>query len=98
MASAWGLSSFTAPLANLGLADGPRWSIAFPQVGLGGAFLGPTFADVPDLINLDDLEQGRRDEILASIPESGTEIRVDGRAPVFALQNGRLRGAGTGNI
>jgi hypothetical protein len=90
VASARGHEALHLNPANLALTGAPRWSIAFPQLGLGGAFLGPTFGDVPDLVNLDDLEQSRKDEILRSIPESGTELRVDGRAPLFALQNGRV--------
>ncbi len=76
--------------ANLGLTGTPEWSIAFPQLSVGGDIVGPAFRDLPDIVNYDDADPARRDEILAAIPAGGTEIRYDVRAPLVALQTGRF--------
>lgn len=76
--------------ANLGLADTPHWSLAFPQVAVGTDILGPGFEDLPDLVEFDNIDDARRDEILASVPASGTELRYDVRAPLAALQVGHF--------
>ena len=74
--------------ANLGLAGSPRWSIGLAQISAGGTVIGPSFQDVRDILNADDLEQARKDEILASIPASGTELGFDVRAPLVTIQTG----------
>lgn len=76
--------------ANLGLADGPRWSVAFPQVTVGGTLRGQTISDVRDLIGYDDLNQQERDELLAGIPQDGIALEGDVRAPFAAFQSGNF--------
>lgn len=88
VASARGFESVFYNPANLGLVDGPRWSVAFPQISVGASVLGLDVADLPDLIDYDNLSDERRQELLAKIPESGTSGDLDVRAPVAALQIG----------
>lgn len=76
--------------ANLGLSGNPSWSFAVPQIALSGSMLGPSFGDLGDIQNYDDMDPARRDEILATIPASGTEVRYDLRLPVAAFQNGHF--------
>src|SRR5262245_51942822 len=59
--------------ANLGLPDAPRWSIAFPQVALGGGLVGFETRDLRDLINYRDLTPERQNELLSLIPTGGAE-------------------------
>ncbi|MEX2583340.1 MAG: hypothetical protein WD766_08695 [Gemmatimonadota bacterium] len=85
---------FLAP-GNLGLADGPRWSIAFPQVAVGGTLVGPEFTDIPDLIDFTDIPETRQDELLGLVPPEGTAGQFSLRAPLLAITNGGLAiGAG----
>lgn len=76
--------------ANLGLSGNPHWSIAFPQVSVGGSVLGPDMADLGDMANFGNVDDARLNEIMSTIPEDGTEVRYDFRAPLFALQTGRV--------
>jgi hypothetical protein len=78
---------FLAP-ANLALRDAPVWSLALPQVALGGTLLGPGVRDVMDLIDFNDLTGERQEELLALIPSSGTQASYSIRAPVVALSSG----------
>lgn len=87
-ASARGFESVFYNPANLALLDSPRWSVAFPQISVGSSVLGLDVADLPDLIDYDNVSDERRQEILAKIPESGTSADLDVRAPVAALQIG----------
>lgn len=88
VASARGQEAIFQNPANLALPGTPHWSVALTQLGVGTSLQGPKFADLPDFINFDDLGQARRDELLAGIPESGAEIAVDTRIPLFAMQTG----------
>lgn len=88
VATARGFESVFFNPANLGLEDGPRWSVAFPQISIGSSVLGPDVSDLPDFIDYDNLSDERRQELLASIPESGTSVDLDIRAPVAAVQIG----------
>lgn len=76
--------------ANLGLRDGPRWSIALPQLAVGLTTVGPEVTDVRDYLNYDDLTEAERTELLAQIPESGAEAAVELRAPIAAIQTGNF--------
>lgn len=89
-ALARGFESVFHNAANLGLADGPAWSVAFPQVSIGASVLGPNVGDLPDFINFDDISDERRQELLDLIPESGTSVDLMMRAPVAAVQVGRF--------
>lgn len=87
--AARGYESLFLNPANLGLSDGPRWSIAFPQATAAGTLLGPRFEDLPGLY--DALDNGTpADSFLAKIPESGTEAQFDVRAPLATLQIGQM--------
>lgn len=76
--------------ANLTLPGTPQWSLAFPQLVVTGTMLGPSFGDLPDIQNFDEASDARRQEILATIPESGTELNYDLRFPAVAWQVGHL--------
>jgi len=76
--------------ANLGLPGTPRWSIGLAGISAGGTTIGPTLQEARDVFNADDIEQARKDEILASIPAAGTELAFDVRAPLVTLQTGGL--------
>ncbi len=76
--------------ANLGLAGNPGWSIAFPQVAIGASSVGVELQDIQDILNYDDLDDARRQEILANIPASGTGLEADVRAPFLAVQRGNV--------
>jgi len=90
LASARGFESALFNPANLGLHDSPAWSVAFPQISMGSSVLGPRIADLPDFIRYDDLSEARRRELLATIPQAGTALDLDLRAPLFALQVGTV--------
>lgn len=76
--------------ANLGLPGAPHWSVAVPQLTLGGTLAGPDLGDLPDLIRYNDLSDARRDEIFGTFPDAGAEVRFDIRAPLAAFQWRRL--------
>jgi hypothetical protein len=76
--------------AQLGLRGTPHWSVAFPQVVLGGTFLGIRYGDVGDIRNYDRLSDDERRALLARVPRSGTEARYDLNAPVAAFQFSRF--------
>jgi hypothetical protein len=81
--------------ANLGLANSPHWSAAIPQLVFGVQTIGVEPGDVWDLREYGELEPGERQAFVDQVPESGTGIDVDFRAPLFALQVGRFAvGAG----
>ena len=90
VASARGFESVLINPANLGLMDSPAWSISFPQVTVGSSVLGPDVSDLPDFLDYDNIDQARRQELLAMIPANGTSVDLDVRAPVAALQIGRI--------
>jgi hypothetical protein len=90
VAVARGQESLFQNPANLGLANSPHWSIAFPQISVGATALGLDVDDLRDLTDYDDLEQSRKDEILAGIPTSGTGLEYDLRIPLAAVQAGRV--------
>lgn len=83
-----GHESVFANPANLGLADNPSWSLGFPQVTAGATVLGPQLTDLRDYFNYDDLNDRQRTDLLAEIPEGGTALEGDLRAPLVTYQNG----------
>lgn len=74
--------------ANLALPDGPRWSVALPQIATGVSVIGPEANTLWDYFNSDELDEGRRQELLNEIPASGAELGVDVRAPLAVIQRG----------
>lgn len=74
--------------ANLALPGGPRWSLALPQLAIGGTLLGPNVRDLPELLNFDEADESRRSELLATIPQSGTEFQYDLRFPAVTWSMG----------
>lgn len=90
VASARGFESVLFNPANLGLMDTPAWSVSLPQVTVGTSVLGPQVSDLPDFLDYDNIDQARRQELLAMIPANGTAVDLDVRAPVAAVQVGRV--------
>lgn len=90
VATARGFESIFYNPANLGLPNTPAWSVAFPQVTTGASVLGPDVTDLPDFANYSDLTEQRRQDLLAEIPDVGTAVDLEVRAPVFALQVGNF--------
>jgi len=76
--------------ANLGLSDGPAWSIGFPQVTVGGTIIGPTLRDLPALIDFRDIDEQRQSELLDLIPTTGTGGAFSFRAPIATVSVGGL--------
>lgn len=74
--------------ANLAAHGSPFWSLAFPQVAVGGSVLGLSAGDLPDLLELNKTPDARRAELLAAVPASGSEARFDIRLPLMAFQSG----------
>lgn len=85
-----GVESLFQNPANLGLPNSPHWSAAFPTLSLGLGARGLELGQVADLAQFDDLEQDERDALLADIPEGGTGLDLDVRAPLAALQMRRF--------
>ncbi|MDP9347846.1 MAG: conjugal transfer protein TraF, partial [Gemmatimonadota bacterium] len=73
--------------ANLGLADGPRWSVGFPQLSAGATVVGPELTDVRAYFDYDDLEPEERNRLLAEIPPGGALLEGELRLPLLAIQN-----------
>jgi Family of unknown function (DUF5723) len=84
--TARGVESLFQNPANLGLPNSPHWSAAFPTLSLGLGARGLELGQVADLAQFDDLDQAERDALLADIPDGGTGLDVDLRAPLAALQ------------
>lgn len=98
-ADARGVEALFVNPANLALPDAPRWSFALPQLALAGTLTGPKVEDMPDLVDDNSLSDARRDELFASIPESGITLDVDSRLPLVAVQVGRVAvGAAYGRV
>jgi hypothetical protein len=76
--------------ANLDLPGSPYWSIAFPQFSIGATASGASVWDVNEYRQTSKLPEARRAELLAAIPAEGTEVAIDVRMPVFAMQFGRV--------
>jgi hypothetical protein len=76
--------------ANLALPGSPHWSVAIPQLTLGGTLDGLEFSDLPDLRRYDKMSNAQKNELLGRVPESGAELRFDVRAPLVVVQRRRL--------
>jgi len=72
--------------ANLGLPNSPHWSAGIPTLSLGLGTRGIEPGDLADLLEYNDLSDAERDALLAEIPEGGTGVDLDIRAPLVALQ------------
>ena len=72
--------------ANLGLPNSPHWSAGIPQVAFGVQTLGVSPGDVFDLREYGGMSAEERQAFVDDVPETGTGIEVDVRAPLFALQ------------
>lgn len=72
--------------ANLGLANSPHWSAGAGTLVVGAAVRGLTVGEFADLVQYDDRSDAERQELLASIPASGTGADLEVRAPLLALQ------------
>jgi hypothetical protein len=85
-----GVESLFQNPANLGLPNSPHWSAAFPTLSAGVGTRGISPGQAVDLAQWGDLEDAERDAIFADVPDSGTGLDVDLRAPVAALQMRRF--------
>jgi len=75
--------------ANLALPDNPTMSVALARLNLVGTIFGPDARDVVDILNKgSDLTDADRATFLATVPESGLEVRADGQVPWAALSIG----------
>ncbi|HYJ77971.1 MAG TPA: hypothetical protein VEW03_00010 [Longimicrobiaceae bacterium] len=72
--------------ANIALPGNPHWSFSIPTFTAGATALGLSLGQVNSFRDFGELDQGERDQILADIPASGTELRADVRVPLVALQ------------
>jgi hypothetical protein len=76
--------------AQLGLHGTPHWSVAMPQVVLGGTLVGIRFGDIGDIRNYNRLTPEEARAILDRAPASGTVLEYDLTAPVAAFSAGRF--------
>jgi hypothetical protein len=74
--------------ANLALPGNAAWSFNIPSLSLGADVLGLHVGDIVDIARKDQITDARKQEILARIPASGTELRADVRAPAVSGQFG----------
>lgn len=72
--------------ANLGLPGSPHWSFGIPTISAGGNVLGLSIGDIRDVIDYQKQTDERKQAILDQIPASGTELRAQVSAPLFAAQ------------
>ncbi|HET7460543.1 MAG TPA: DUF5723 family protein [Longimicrobium sp.] len=86
VAAARGSESLWLNPANLGLPGTTHWSFTIPAVAAGADILGLGVGDVRDIIKYDDQSDARKEEILASIPETGTDVRAEVRVPLVSAQ------------
>jgi hypothetical protein len=77
--------------ANLALPDNPTVSVGLARLHFAGTIFGPNARDVIDILNKgSDLTDADRAEFLATVPESGFEVRADGQIPWAAVSIGPL--------
>lgn len=86
VAAARGSESLWLNPANVGLPGTTHWSFTIPTVSAGADILGLSVGDVGDIINYDDQSDQRKEEILADIPQNGTDVRAEVRVPLVAAQ------------
>jgi hypothetical protein len=72
--------------ANLGLPGSPHWSFGIPTLSAGADVLGLDVGDIKDIILYRKQTDQRKQELLDQIPSTGTGLRADVRAPLFAAQ------------
>jgi hypothetical protein len=74
--------------ANLALPGTLGWSFTIPSLSAGADVLGLGIDDVADLVDYDNQTDLRKQQILASVPATGTEVRGDLRLPAVSGQIG----------
>lgn len=85
--------------ANLALPNSPHWSAGAGTLVVGAAVRGLTVAQFADLVRYDERTEAERQALVAAIPESGTGVHVEARAPLLALSVRRFAvGIGYGVI
>lgn len=70
--------------ANLGLPGTPHWSVALPQIAVGGTVLGLGLDDINELRDYDEISPERAREILDAIP-GGTGVEYETKIPLAAF-------------
>jgi hypothetical protein len=89
IAAARGHESLFLNPANLTLPGTPIWSISVPQISVAQSGRGLESADVRDMIlDYKNIDQARRQEILAAMPAEGTSIDLQMVLPGVAVQAG----------
>lgn len=71
--------------ANLALPNSPHWSAGAGTLVVGAAVRGLTVSEFADLVRYDERTDAERQALVAAIPESGTGVDVEARAPLLAL-------------
>lgn len=72
--------------ANLALPGTPRWSVSVLQATVGAGVDGAGFGDLADLLDVDALDQPRKDALLAGVPGTGLDGEMEIRVPIAAVQ------------
>jgi hypothetical protein len=90
VAAAKGQETLFLNPANLGLGNQPEWSFGIAGFSTAGTISGLEIADIPDLVEFNDLSDEDRDELFARVPDAGITGGLDVRAPIFALQIGNV--------
>ena len=93
VAAARGQESMFLNPANIALPNTPHWSFGIPTLSAGYSILGLSWGDAWDLTDYGGLDEGEREALLDKIPASGTEVRADVQAPLFAMTYRRFGAA-----
>jgi hypothetical protein len=72
--------------ANLGLPGTPRWSFGIPTLSAGADALGLGVGDLRDVLDYRKQSDPRKRALLDEIPDGGTLLAGDIRAPLVAAQ------------
>jgi hypothetical protein len=86
VAAARGAESLWQNPANLGLPGTSHWSFNVPAFAVGADILGLGIGDVRDLVDYNNQDDARKQEILANIPTTGTDVRAEVRVPLISAQ------------
>jgi hypothetical protein len=74
--------------ANIALPGTTPWSFSIPTLSAGADVLGLGLNDVVDLVDYQNQTDQRKQQILADVPATGTEVRADVRLPAVSGQIG----------
>ncbi len=86
VAAARGAESLWQNPANLGLPHTSHWSFNVPTLAVGADILGLGVGDVRDLVDYNNQDDARKQEVLDDIPTTGTDVRAEVRVPLISAQ------------